>query len=185
MKASCTVKINSMKIEPKTISDFLKEVKYMVEQIVYTVKLGDDGFKDSILEQQVELNKAIDTFILLNLTKVTEKKTLPQYVRYWDEHDSEDYQKSYTSSENVMLYKGSLYRHIKKELSNISSHILAAVPNLELNNWIETYTIFNGSKFEKMVVSNEWFQASINVVADIVSEIVEARLKAPQQELFK
>jgi len=173
-----------MKIDSEPLIEFFNNLKYMVSQITEAVKIGDDGYKDCIQNQEAEINTAINGFILLNLTQVTKKKVGLAYVKFWEENYNPDgLYKEMNSNENTLMYKAGLYNNIKKELSKLGDN-LAAVPNNELYNWIETYTIFNGSKYERMVTSNEWYQASINVVNDIKIEIVTQRIKAPQQKMF-
>lgn len=175
-----------MKMESEVIIEFLKNIRYMISQITEAVKVGDDGFKEFIQEQEAEINNAINHFTILNLTPVTKKKEGLGYVKFWEEdlQRRDGQPKEMTATENTYIYKGGLYHHIKKTLGQMKGDDLASVPNDELYNWIEYHTILNGSQYEKMIGTNEWYQASFNVVQDVANEIIEQRKKSPQQNLF-
>ena len=174
-----------MKVESKPICDFFEQLKYFVDQINETIRSGDDGFQECVYDQTSEIKKALDSFAILNLTPVTVKeKTELEYLKFYNKNASVYEIKSFAADENVKIYKAELYLFIKRALREMKGNDLAQVPNNELYNWIETYTIFNGSIYEKLVGSNEWYRPSLNVVNDIVNEIIDQRKKAPQQLLF-
>lgn len=174
-----------MKIETEIVTEFFTNLKYLAEQIGVTVHSGDDGFENCVDEQISEIKAAINSFTIVNLTPITTiKKGMLSYVDFYEKyHTSFNDNTELSPSENIKLYKGGLYTHIKKALRELKDNDLATVKNEELFNWIEASTII-GTHYEKLIYTNEWYYSSLDAINDVVNEIIEHRKKAPQQKLF-
>lgn len=175
------------KIEISLVNDLFKNFKLMLEGINETVKCGDDGFQFSVKDQIEDIEKAMNSFTILNLTAVTKvEKTKLSYLKFKDDFikrkESEDNIQT-NSSENSQLYKADLYIHIKRKLREQGQN-LTDTSNDKLFNFVEFITIID-SKYEKLAASNEWFYSTHHVIMDVVNEIIEQRKKAPQQRIFE
>ena len=174
------------KVEASLVNELFSNMKYMLEGINETIKSGDDGFQYSVDSLIEDMEKAMNSFTILNLTAVTKvEKTKLSYLKFKDDFikrkESEDNIQT-NSSENLKLYKAELYFHIKKQLRSQGQNLIE-VSSDELFNFIELTTII-GSKFEKFANAKEWCCSTNYVIMDVVHEIVDQRKKAPQQRIF-
>ena len=168
-----------MKIEAATIIEFLDQVKALVEDINLTIRMGDDGFEETVNDQVTNISKAIEVFKLKELTPVTAiDPASKKYGRTYDELHEKD---NRSVGENIELYKSELYFAVKRVITDNAG--IADCPNDQLMNFIEA-AIPDNSKFNKLIYTDQFFYSSMKVIQEIADEIIELRKKAPQQKLF-
>ena len=168
-----------MKIQAEIVISFLDQIKALVEDINLTVRMGDDGFEESVSYQVDNVSKAIEVFKLQQLTQVTPIESAAKRYNRIYEQLSEKQDKDI--SESRQLYKSELYFAMKRLVKADAN--IAEIPELELCNYIESLVPDN-SNYKKLIYSNEFFQSSINVIQEVADEITEQRRKAPQTKLF-
>lgn len=168
-----------MKVQAAPIVAFLDKLKLLVEDINLTIRMGDDGFEDTISEQVDNISKAIEIFKLQELTETTPLEKAEQ--RYNREYDLLSRKADKSSTEAIRLYQAELYFALKR-LVRADANI-AEVLNKDLCNYIESL-IPDSSKYKKLVYSNEYFYKSLSVIQEVAEEMIEQRLKAPQTKMF-
>ncbi|MCX6210121.1 MAG: hypothetical protein NTZ59_11670 [Bacteroidetes bacterium] len=170
-----------MKIESTLIKELFASIKYFTEAISETINLGEDGFTDAVKDLTAEIDKAIDTFDVMNMQELT-KVDIDKKYEYLQHY--EKYAYDLANANEKKIYKAKLYLHIKKVIRDeIKAEVLASVSNENLMSYIEVETIHNSS-FLHAFNSNEFFTSTLLVLQDVVDEIKKQREKAPQQKLF-
>lgn len=169
----------TVKVEAKEVVSFIDKVKAMVEDITHTLRSGDDGFEQVILEQVESVAKVIDVFKLQQLTELTpvtstEKKYSKIYDQYAEKTDK-------TWQEAKDLYRAELYYLFKRLIA--ADGKISEVANKELMPYVECL-LPDSSNYKKMFYSNEFMYTSLEVLDEVVNEIIDQRAKAPQTKLF-
>lgn len=150
-----------------------------MDQMMETIRMGDDGLEDVIEDISKEFSLAIKEFEIFNLT-VIEPKPKVEYLKRAELLQGKS---ELSSGENLTIYKSKLYTYIKRKLREKEIDY-SPIKNDQLFMFFEGCIIID-SEFQDLYYSKEWFYASVQVIQDIVDEIVEHRKLNPQQTLFK
>jgi hypothetical protein len=158
-----------MKIDSEKVVELIKVVKAYVEGIEETIRIGDDGFQDSVINQKENLFKEINEWKAINLA------TKEQPEKHWSEKEIKDWTPAQLWANSLSAY---LWRKIKSDTQ------IGDILNHKLFEYIEGYLNLPEAKSMNKTYYDVYVTIGIKTVQEIANKIVEERKKAPQQKLL-
>lgn len=158
-----------MKIDSENVKNILTVVKACVEGMEETIRIGDDGFQDSVFTQKEMLFKEINEWKAIHMATKKEPE------KHWSQKEISQWTPAQLWGNSLNAY---LWRRVKTDNS------IGEVSSDNLFSYIENYLDCIEAKSMQKTYYDVYVTMGINTVREIVDKIVEQRKKAPQQKLL-
>jgi hypothetical protein len=167
-----------MKLQHDLVLKILDQMMAFADGMVEAVRMGDDGFQESVSGQRDSMKKLIKAFVEEHLTIKEVENTIK--CKYLAIADSLNENQQLRPHEIVASIQAEAYRYVKKQLKlnpvtdEMNNHDVMCHVSIILYEW---------PKFKRYEA--EMNRSLMQVETDIVDEYIESRAKTPQQSIFK
>jgi 2C-methyl-D-erythritol 2,4-cyclodiphosphate synthase len=173
-----------MKIEHKAVIEVFDQLLALVDAIIETAKVGDDGYLESMEDQKEEMSKIVLAFRAEHLTKeetqfIAGKYDFVKEAERIINNGQHEGNGQMNSNEVMSFVKYQCYNYLKKTLRERPVDL--EMDEFEVRNYIDCLS-FEWPKFKSY--EKAFSQTIFNVVLLVTQEVMEYRRKNQQLTLL-